>query len=287
MEAILKTFLGDDYNEYESKINYNNNIKELNNILDKILYFCNNVNYKRIKNLYINIIENYDYRKKDDFSNFDDDIQESDESDESNAYIKKNNDEIIKQYENFNTKYTTFKTNEYHKKGNIKNVQEQNKYLISKLENIISKLNIHDEKEEGNVGDEETGDDDINFNIILINDKSSLYSFYSYLKKGLFKNLHCIEANESTSENEDEDSSSTEGEGEGEGETGDDDEEYIKINKKLKIIYDTTFNKKLKELKINIEEQKKKIEELKENIKVYNNKIEEEEEEEKRRRRIV
>ena len=48
MEVILKNFLGDDYKEYENKINYNKDIKELNNILDKILYSYNNVNYKRI-----------------------------------------------------------------------------------------------------------------------------------------------------------------------------------------------------------------------------------------------
>ena len=255
MEVILKNFLGDDYKEYENKINYNKDIKELNNILDKILYSYNNVNYKRIKNLYINIIENYDYKNEDDFSNFDKfDINTND----SEAYIKTNNDEINKQIDNFNKKYKIFKKFEYHKKENIKNVEEQNKYLINKLENIISKLNIHD--------------DNINFNIILINDKSSLYSLYYFLKKGLFKNLHCIEANESTSENE---------ENEEDGENEEDEEDnVIKINKKLREIYDNNFDKKLEEQKKKLEEQKKKLEEQKKIIEDYNKNIETKKEEE-------
>jgi|UniRef100_A0A6C0LVW3 hypothetical protein len=267
MEAILKSFLGDDYKDYENKINYNKKIKELNNILDKILYSYNNVNYKRIKNLYINIIENYDYMKEDDFSNFDDDAIDIQESDESDEYIKKNFEEIYKQIKIFNTEYTNFESLKYHKMENIKNVQEQNKYLISKL-------NINDDKDDDN--------DDINFNIILINDKSSLYSLYYFLKKGLIKNLHCIEANESISDNEEEENDEEDKDKEDNDEEDNDDEDEEDINKKLRKIYDKTFKKKIEDLKEKIEDLKEKIEELKEKIENYNKIIEKEEEKEEK-----
>ena len=276
MDVFLTFFLGKDY---ERKINYNKDIKKLNNILDKILYFCNNINYKRIKNLYINIIENYDYKNEDDFSNFDKVLIDTNDSD---AYIKRNNKEINKEIGNFNKEYIKFIGLDYHKKKKIKNVEEQNKYLINKLKNIISKLNIHDDNEEK---EEKEEDENINFNIILINDKSSLYLLYNILKKGLFKNLHCIESNESTSED------GEDGEN-GENEENEEDNHLIKINKELRDIYDKTFDNKLEELKKNIEELKKNIKILKKNIEEYNkiiedynknietNKEEEEEEEE-------
>jgi hypothetical protein len=248
MDAFLLGFLNDD--DYRDKIEYNKKIKELNNILDKILYLCNNISYKRIKYLYINIIENYNYYDEEDsYSNFDKYITDPNkliDTTDSDEDIKKTHKEINEQIEIFKDKYENFLNLEYDKKDNIKNLEDQNNYLINKLDNIISTLNILDKDDEK---------DDIYFNIYLINKKSFLYISIGYyiLKNCLLKNLHCIKVEESLFENEEKDN-------------------LIKINKKLIDIYNKNFNKKLERLKGEIEGIKGKkgikgeIEELKENI---------------------
>ena len=234
METYFINWLGDDY---RFKISYKNEIKELNKILDMILYLCNNVDYNRIKKLYINIIENYDYND-DEYSNFDNFEHIKTNAKDSEKYIEENKLEIEKQFENFKEKYTEFKN--YNKNDKITDYNDQNNNLINKLDNIISKLNIIDD-----IDDKDGKDDidDIIFNIRLINNKSFLYDYYKLLKLGLLKNLHCIEDNESSTENEE-------------------NEVLKEINKKLTHIYNTIFIEKLEELKTNLEEFKKEQEVL-------------------------
>jgi hypothetical protein len=249
MDEFLLGFLNDD--DYRNKIEYNKKIKELNNILDKILYLCNNFSYKRIKYLYINIIEHYNYYDDDDrYSNFDKYIKDPEklidtkETNDSDKAIKKTHKEINKQIENFKDKYNEFSMLEYDKKDNIKNFQDQNNYLINKLDNIISTLNILDKDDDK---------DDIYFNIQLINKKSILYNIlgYSILKNGLLKNVHINDDDlESISEKKEK-------------------ENLKKINNKLINIYNKNFNFLLKMRKEEIEGKKgikEKIEELKEII---------------------
>ena len=247
METYFLNLLGDDY---RFKISYKNEIKELNKILDMILYLCNNVDYNRIKNLYINIIENYDYND-DEYSNFDNFDQINTNAKDSEKYIEENKLEIEKQIENFRTNYTIFKN--YNKNNKITDYNDQNNNLInkldniiSKLDNIISKLNILDDI------DDKDDKDDIIFNIRLINNKSFLYDYYKQLKSGLLKNLHRIEDNESSTENEENEENKV----------------LKEINEKLTHIYNTIFIEKLQELKTNLEELKTNLEELKTNLEV-------------------
>ena len=240
METYFLNLLGDDY---RFKISYKNEIKELNKILDMILYLCNNVDYNRIKNLYINIIENYDYND-DEYSNFDNFDQINTNAKDSEKYIEENKLEIEKQIENFRTNYTIFKN--YNKNNKITDYNDQNNNLINKLDNIISKLNILDDI------DDKDDKDDIIFNIRLINNKSFLYDYYKQLKSGLLKNLHRIEDNESSTENEENEENKV----------------LKEINEKLTHIYNTIFIEKLQELKTNLEELKTNLEELKTNLEV-------------------
>jgi len=257
MDTILLKFLND---EYKDKIEYNKKIKELNNILDKILYLCNNINYKRIKNLYINIIENYNYYNEEDgFSKFENyiDTKETKYNDEE---IEKNHQEINKQIKNFEKNNNEFKKLEYYKKDNITDFQYQNNYLINKLNNIISTLNILDEKDENDEKDEKDKKENINFNIYLINKNSFLNIFIGYhiLKNGLLKNLHFIKVNDTIIGNEEENEEKN---------------EILKINKKLNNIYITKFNERIKKQKKKIEGIKDKIEGLKKNIPIGDNDI--------------
>jgi len=250
MDEFLLKFLSDD--DFKDKIEYNKKIKELNKILDKILYLCNNISYKRIKNLYINIIENYNYyNEKEGSSNFDSiDTKETEDNDEN---IKKIYEEIEKQIFNFEKEYNEFKELEYYKKDNIKDFQYQNNYLINKLNNIISTLNMLDEKDKKvDKGEKET----IHFNIYLINKDSLAYIFIGYhiLKNVLFKNSHFIKVNDindTKKENEEE---------------NEEENKILEINEKLNKIYITYFNERLKTLKDKIEDIKDKIEGLKKNI---------------------
>ena len=244
METYFLNLLGDDYRD---KIEYNKKIKELNKILDMILYLCNNVDYNRIKNLYINIIENYDYDEDDEYSNFDNFDQINTNAKDSEKYIEENKLEIEKQIENFRTNYTIFKN--YNKNDKITDYNDQNNNLINKLDNIISKLNIIDDIDDK---DDKDDKDDIIFNIRLINNKSFLYDYYKQLKSGLLKNLHRIEDNESSTENEENEENKV----------------LKEINEKLTHIYNTIFIEKLQELKTNLEELKTNLEELKTNLEV-------------------
>ena len=188
MDEFLYSLVGEEYKE---TVDYKKEIKELNEILDIILYLCNNVNYERIKNLCINLIENNDYyNEPDDVSNID---SQNIETDDIREYIKDNEKDIKKQIENLQANLSTFNDT-----YNIRyDFEDQLKLINNKLENIKNLLKSNDNEKDNN---EEDNDEDIKFNIILIDKNSFIYSNYKSFKKNLFKNLHCIE--ELTPENE-------------------------------------------------------------------------------------
>jgi len=176
--------------KYHIRIEYNKLIKELNEILNIILYLCNNVNYERIKNLFINLIENNDYY---------DDITEICEFDKSeyitiinqkinniNKYILNNNENIITQITNLIDKYNELVKYKEENKDIISETdfQYQNENIINKINNIKSILTNSDNQEETDI---------INFNITLIDKNSYIFAAYPTFKLFLFKNLHCVE----------------------------------------------------------------------------------------------
>jgi hypothetical protein len=176
--------------KYHIRIEYNKLIKELNEILNIILYLCNNVNYERIKNLFINLIENNDYY---------DDITEISEFDKSeyitiinqkinniNKYILNNNENIITQINNLIDKYNELVKYKEENKDIISETdfQYQNENIINKINNIKSILTNSDNQEETDI---------INFNITLIDKNSYIFAAYPTFKLFLFKNLHCVE----------------------------------------------------------------------------------------------
>lgn len=208
MDKFLYSLVGEGYRK---NLDYKKEIKELNEILDIILYLCNNVNYERIKKLCINLIENNDYYNEPyDISNVN---SQNIETDDILKYIKDNQEDIIKQIKKLQEKYKIFKTYE-----DQVDYDDQQKFIENKLENI---QNLDIFKSDGN----EDNDEDIKFNIILIDKNSSIYSNYLIFKKYLFKNLHCIE--ELTPENE------------------------LEFNNNLKDKYYKELNKILKEVKKN------------------------------------
>ena len=208
MDKFLYSLVGEGY---KKNLDYKKEIKELNEILDIILYLCNNVNYERIKKLCINLIENNDYYNEPyDISNVN---SQNIETDDILKYIKDNQEDIIKQIKKLQEKYKIFKTYE-----DQVDYDDQQKFIENKLENI---QNLDIFKSDGN----EDNDEDIKFNIILIDKNSSIYSNYLIFKKYLFKNLHCIE--ELTPENE------------------------LEFNNNLKDKYYKELNKILKEVKKN------------------------------------
>ena len=187
MDKFLYSLVGEGYRK---NLDYKKEIKELNEILDIILYLCNNVNYERIKKLCINLIENNDYYNEPyDISNVN---SQNIETDDILKYIKDNQEDIIKQIKKLQEKYKIFKTYE-----DQVDYDDQQKFIENKLENI---KNLDIFKSDGNEDNDEDNDEDIKFNIILIDKNSSIYSNYLIFKKYLFKNLHCIE--ELTPENE-------------------------------------------------------------------------------------
>ena len=187
MDKFLYSLVGE---EYRKTVDYKKEIKELNEILDIILYLCNNVNYERIKKLCINLIENNDYYNEPyDISNVN---SQNIETDDILKYIKDNQEDIIKQIEKLKEKINII--NKYEGQHDY---EDQQKFMENKLENI---KNLDIFKSDGNEDNDEDNDEDIKFNIILIDKNSSIYSNYIIFKKYLFKNLHCIE--ELTPENE-------------------------------------------------------------------------------------
>ena len=212
MDKFLYSLVGEGYRK---NLDYKKEIKELNEILDIILYLCNNVNYERIKKLCINLIENNDYYNEPyDISNVN---SQNIETDDILKYIKDNQEDIIKQIKKLQEKYKIFKTYE-----DQVDYDDQQKFIENKLENI---QNLDIFKSDGNEDNDEDNDEDIKFNIILIDKNSSIYSNYLIFKKYLFKNLHCIE--ELTPENE------------------------LEFNNNLKDKYYKELNKILKEVKKN------------------------------------
>ena len=187
MDKFLYSLVGEGYRK---NLDYKKEIKELNEILDIILYLCNNVNYERIKKLCINLIENNDYYNEPyDISNVN---SQNIETDDILKYIKDNQEDIIKQIEKLKEKINII--NKYEDQPDY---DDQQKFMENKLENI---KNLDIFKSDGNEDNDEDNDEDIKFNIILIDKNSSIYSNYLIFKKYLFKNLHCIE--ELTPENE-------------------------------------------------------------------------------------
>lgn len=184
MDKFLYSLVGEEYRE---TVDYKKEIKELNEILDIILYLCNNVNYERIKKLCINLIENNDYYNEPyDISNVN---SQNIETDDILKYIKDNQEDIIKQIEKLKEKYKIIE--KYEKQHDY---DDQQKFIENKFENIKN-LDIFksDGNEDNEEDKEEDNKEDIKFNIILIDKNSSIYSNYKFFKKYLFKNLHCIE----------------------------------------------------------------------------------------------
>jgi hypothetical protein len=205
MDVILSKFIDKDY---EIRIKYNKDIKELNEYLNIILYLCNNVNYERIKMLFINLIENDNYYDNTtELSDFK--LTNNIKVQDIDKYIENNNDDIYDQLKKFNNKYDDFIETYKNKNNDIiteTDFKNQNQNIKNKLSNIISILTIIDNQEHS----------DINFNIILIDKNSYIFTSYQLFKSYLFKNLHCVEE---FSEDE---------------KKGD----FNVINQKLKIIYD-------------------------------------------------
>ena len=187
MDKIIYSLVGEKYKE---TVDYKKEIKELNEILDIILYLSNNVNYERIKKLCINLIENNNYYNEPyDISNVN---SQNIETDDILKYIKDNQEDIIKQIKKLQEKYNIIEKYE-----DQPDYDDQKKFMENKFENI---KNLDIFKSDGNEDNEEDNNEDIKFNIILIDKNSSIYLNYKFFKKYLFKNLHCIE--ELTPENE-------------------------------------------------------------------------------------
>ena len=113
--------------------------------------------------------------------------------------IDKKNDEFIEEFKKFDASKDTYKDPKY-------DLENQMRYIKEKIDLIVTKLG------ETKI---ENSNDDIKFNIILINKDSFLD--YKVFKK-LFKNLHIIE--KSTSGN---------------------DKDLIDFKEKLKNIYNLTY----------------------------------------------
>ena len=194
MNEFLNSVIGEEYKDY---IEYKDLFKKLNEKLDVILYLCDNVSNNRIQNFIINKIESGDYYDYDDeelgISNIDEDdifkkIVSGKDYEKMLEYIQSNlknidkkNDEFIEEFKKFDASKDTYKDPKY-------DLENQMRYIKEKLDLIVTKLG------ETKI---ENSNDDIKFNIILINKDSFLD--YKVFKK-LFKNLHIIE--KSTNGNE-------------------------------------------------------------------------------------
>jgi hypothetical protein len=240
MNDIIIYFIGVEYEDY---IIYKDLFKILNEILDTILYLCDNVLNDRIKQYIINTIEYEEYYQDlgEGFSIIDDNdifekITNGKEYNKMLEYINSNLSNINKKYEDFDIKYKDIAIyNDDKYKDPKYDLSKQKLYISEKLENIISKLEILKM---------EKSEEDVKFNIILINKDSFLdYKFF----KQFFKNLHIIE-------------NSTIGY----------DKDLIKFKEKLLNIYDKIFkdiSKKCKDYNLKIDklitDTNKLVEELK------------------------
>ena len=212
MNEFLNSVIGEEYKDY---IEYKDLFKKLNEKLDVILYLCDNVSNNRIQNFIINKIESGDYYDYDDeelgISNIDENdifkkIVTGEDYEKMLEYIQSNlknidkkNDEFIEEFKKFDASKDTYKDPKY-------DLENQMRYIKEKIDLIVTKLG------ETKI---ENSNDDIKFNIILINKDSFLD--YKVFKK-LFKNLHIIE--KSTSGN---------------------DKDLIDFKEKLKNIYNLTY----------------------------------------------
>ena len=192
---------------------YKKYIDELTAILDassEIIFLCNNFDITRIHDLFINIIENYNYYEegKNDTSQTErlgDEISKSAEYIKMKEYIDKNFENIKDKCECFTIKLEGFERQYLPDNAEIQdssddalirdNFKSQYKTIRINLEDIqreLSKIKKITEPEITAIKD-----DDIQFNIFPITKSNMMYSssFYSSFKM-IFKNLQIIDSNE-------------------------------------------------------------------------------------------
>jgi hypothetical protein len=187
MNDILTYIIGEEYEDY---IKYKDLFKILNEILDTILYLCNNVSNDRLKQYIINTIEYEEYYEDlgegnliiDDNAIFEK-ITNGKEYKKMLNYIDNNLININKIYNEFYVKYKNIDNyNDDKYKDPKYDLVKQKIYISEKLEIIVNGLDI--------LKIEDSKEVEIKFNIILISKDSFIdYKFF----KNFFKNLHIID----------------------------------------------------------------------------------------------
>ena len=183
MNDILTYIIGEEYEDY---IKYKDLFKILNEILDTILYLCNNVSNDRLKQYIINTIEYEEYYEDlgegnliiDDNAIFEK-ITNGKEYKKMLNYIDNNLININKIYNEFYVKYKNIDNyNDDKYKDPKYDLVKQKIYISEKLEIIVNGLDI--------LKIEDSKEVEIKFNIILI----SKDSFIDY--KFIFKVCYII-----------------------------------------------------------------------------------------------
>ena len=191
---------------------YKKYIDELTAILDassEIIFLCNNFDITRIQDLFINIIENYNYYEqgKNETSKTEllgDEISGSAEYIKMKEYIDKNFENIKDKCDCFTIKLDGFRRQYLPDNAETEdsddalirdNFKSQYKTIRINLEDIERELNKIKKITENDI--KAIKDDDIQFNIFPITKSNMMYlsGFYSSFKM-IFKNLQIINSNE-------------------------------------------------------------------------------------------
>ena len=191
---------------------YKEYIDELTAILDassEIIFLCNNFDITRIQDLFINIIENYNYYEKgknetSQTERLGDEISGSAEYIKMKEYIDKNFENIKDKCECFTTKLDGFRrqylpdiddtqdSDDALIRDNFKSQYKTIRINLEDIERELSKIKKITEPEITAIKD-----DDIQFNIFPITKSNMMYSSTLYSSfKMIFKNLQIIDSNE-------------------------------------------------------------------------------------------